>query len=253
MHLRMPEAGGPRKRHQFRYSVFRLLLDLDRLDAIGSGLRLFSVGRWNLLSMYPRDHGPCDGGDLRLWVDEQLADAGIERPLRVLLYSFPRVLGYVFNPLSAYFCFDAKGHAVAVIYEVRNTLGDLHPYVIALGGDDAKTARHEVAKSFYVSPFISEEQRYGFTLSNPAGEALSLRIRLDGPQGLTLIATENMQRQTLSDRHIIGQCLRMPLMTAKVIVGIYWEAVRLRLKGAKMFPYPGRRGLLRSEQERATT
>ena len=251
MHLRMPEPGGPRKRHQFRYSVFRLLLDLDRLPDIERGLRLFSVGRWNLLSFRAADHGPCDGGDLRRWADDQLALAGMERPARVLLYCFPRVLGYVFNPLSVYFCLREDGTPSAVIYEVRNTLGDLHPYVIRLDGQGQGTARHSVEKSFYVSPFISEEQRYGFTLTGAAGDTQSLRIRLDGTQGLTLIATENMRRAPLTDRAILRQCLRMPFMTAKIIIGIYWEAVRLRLKGARMFPYPGVSGLFARNVDRA--
>lgn len=239
MHLRRLPA--PKRRvHQFRYTVFRLWLDLDRLDETAATLRTVSRNRLSLISFHDRDHGPRDGSDLRVWADGILAAQGIDRPARVMLYAFPRMLGYAFNPLSAYFAYDDADALVAVIYEVRNTDGDMTHYVFDLSGK-AAPYRHASEKTFYVSPFIDAHQDYAFTLGEP-GETLALRIRLDGAEGLTLLATENGAREALTDRAILSAMARVPLMSFKIIVGIYWEAVRLRLKGAEFFRHPGRNG-----------
>jgi len=235
MHLRRMPDG--RRVHRFAYRVFRLWLDVDRLGAWD--LRWLSHDRANLLSVRNRDHGPRDGSPLRPWADALLARHGIDPPARLMLYTFPRLLGYAFSPLSMYLGYDADGVPVAVIYEVRNTDTDMSHYVFPLAGPPPY--RHGAAKDFYVSPFISPDQSYAFTLGE-AGAALALRIRVDGADGLTMIATENGERAPLTDRALLSACAAMPLMTFKVIVGIYWEAVRLRLKGAGFFRHPGNAG-----------
>lgn len=235
MHLRRMPDG--KRVHRFAYRVFRVWLDLDRLEQ--DDLRWLSHNRANLLSIQDRDHGPRDGSALRPWADELLVQHGIARPARLMLYTFPRLLGYAFNPLSMYVGFDAGGAPMAVIYEVRNTDTDMSHYVFPLTGPSPW--RHGAAKDFYVSPFISPEQSYAFTLGEP-GETLAMRIRVDGEGGLTMLATENANREPLTDRALLAACAAMPLMTFKVIAGIYWEAVRLRLKGAKFFRHPGNAG-----------
>ncbi|MEM6422006.1 MAG: DUF1365 domain-containing protein, partial [Pseudomonadota bacterium] len=109
--------------HQFRYRVFSLLLDIDRLEETCAGLRLLALDRFALLAFHRRDHGPRDGSALRPWVEARLATEDIAPPARIWLLSFPRILGYVFNPLSVYFCEDAGGRLTAVVYEVKNTFG----------------------------------------------------------------------------------------------------------------------------------
>ena len=235
MHLRRMPDGE--RVHRFAYRVFRVWLDVDRLGQ--EGLRWFSHNRANLLSVRDRDYGPRDGSALRVWADGVLAQQGIERPTRLMLYTFPRLLGYAFNPLSMYVGFDADGEATAVIYEVRNTDTDMSHYVFPLTGP--APWRHGAAKDFYVSPFISPEQSYAFTLGD-TGESLAMRIRVDGEDGLTMIAAENADREPLTDRALLAACAAMPLMTIKVIAGIYWEALRLRLKGARFFRHPGNAG-----------
>lgn len=240
MHLRRMPDG--RRKHRFAYRVFRLWMDIDRMGDGNS--RWLSHNRFNLLSLHDRDHGPRDGTALRPWADTLLARHGIARPARIMLYSFPRMLGYAFNPLSMYVGFDAANTPMAVIYEVRNTDTDISHYVFPLAGNAPH--RHATDKDFYVSPFISADQRYSFTLGE-VDDTIALRIRLDGIDGLTMIAAENGTRAPLTNRTILRACAAMPLMTMKVIAGIYWEALRLRLKGAHFFRHPGNNGRYANE------
>ena len=238
MHLRRMPDG--KRIHQFRYKVFRLLLDIDRLDETISNLRIFSRNRLNLISFHDRDYGPRNGTDLRSWADALLAKHSVERPEKLMFYTFPRVLGYAFNPLSAWFAYNEHQELSAVIYEVRNTDGDMIHYTFPLNGNKSQY-RHEIVKAFYVSPFIDDAQRYEFTLSIQ-DDTLNMRIRVDAPNGLTMVATENGTHHPLTNRSLWGAVIAMPLMTFKIIVGIYWEAVRLRLKGADFFRHPGNEG-----------
>jgi len=160
MHLRRMPDG--RRVHRFAYRVFRVWVDVDCLG--DWRLRWLSHNRANLLSLRDRDHGPRDGTPLRPWADALLARHGIARPERLMLYTFPRLLGYAFNPLSMYLGLDAGGAPVAVIYEIRNTDTDISHTVFALGGPPPY--RHGGAKDFYVSPFISAQQSYAFTLGH---------------------------------------------------------------------------------------
>lgn len=225
-------------RHQFRYRVFSLLLDIDRLEPDIAPLRWLALDRFGLLSFHRRDHGPRDGSELRPWVDALLARHGRPRPARVLLLSFPRLFGYAFNPLSVYFCEDAEGRIESVIYEVKNTFGDQHPYVLAAEERPDGAVRHGHEKGFFVSPFIGMEQFYRFTIRAP-GERLSLRIRQHGPEGPCLIATQTGRRRPLSDSELLRAWAAHPLMTLKVIGAIHWQAVRLWLKGARFRRYRG--------------
>jgi len=233
MHMRLAPFA-----HRFRYAVFSLLLDIDRLEEICAGLRLLALDRFGLLSFYRRDHGARDGSDLRPWVEARLAEAGRPRPHRIWLLGFPRILGVGFNPLSVYYCADAAGRVESVVYEVKNTFGDQHPYVLAAEPDRDGTIRHSTAKDFFVSPFIGMDQVYAFTLRAP-GRRLSVKIRQRDGSGPWLIATQNGTRRTLSDRALLGAWAAHPLMTLKVIGAIHWQALRLWLKGARFRRYRG--------------
>jgi len=236
MHLRvLPKRA---RKHQFRYSLFRLWLDIDRVSETLSKLRTIGHNRFNLYGFYERDHGPRDGTALRPWVEHHLAREGVPKPARILLYCFPRFLGYEFNPLAMYCAYDADETLTGVVYQVRNTDGDLSPYVANIARDGL---RHGAEKNFYVSPFIDGNQRYGFTLNTP-DETLSMRIRVDGKDGLTMIATESADRQQLTDAVLLKLALLRPFMSFKITLGIYFEAVLLRLKGARFYKHPGNRG-----------
>ncbi len=237
MHQRLKPFG-----HRFTYRVFSLLIDLDRLQEAGRQSPLFSVERANLVSFWQGDHGPRDGSSLRDHVDRLLCEAGLsDPPARVLLLCYPRVLGYVFNPLSVYFAYDAADRLVALVYEVRNTFGDLHTYVAPVGVKDIgpEGVRQERAKAFYVSPFIDMDQTYRFRVL-PPGEAVRVRILETDSEGPLLSATFAGTRQEVRTAQLLGLSLKIPFMTLKVIVGIHWEALKLWLKGAP-FHSPSRR------------
>ncbi|MGM0585992.1 MAG: DUF1365 domain-containing protein [Pseudomonadota bacterium] len=233
MHMRLrPRA------HRFRYRVFTLLLDVDRLADTASRLRLFACNARGLFSHNDRDHGPRDGSPLRPWVEARLAEAGRPRPARIRLLAMPRMLGWVFNPLSVYYCHDAEDRLESVIYEVKNTFGDQIPYVLAAEGDAASPRRHVRTKEMFVSPFIGMDQTYRFHLA-PPGERLSLRIKQGDADGDLLIAAQNGVRLPLTDATLARLALSVPLLPFKVIAAIHWQALRLWLKGAPFRRYPG--------------
>lgn len=224
--------------HKFRYRVFTLYLDVDRLAETISTLRLLKLDRFGLLSFHHRDHGLRDGSTLRPWVESLLAEHGMSAPAKIRILAFPRFFGYVFNPLSVYFCEHEDGSLRAIVYEVKNTFGDQHPYVVPIDSRGSSLERHEVDKGFYVSPFIGMKQTYKFTIRQP-DEKLSLRIKQHDETGPWLIATQSGDRRPLTDRELLRQWLRHPLMTFKVMVAIHWEALRLAIKGARFHPYRG--------------
>ena len=224
--------------HHLTYRVFSLLLDLDDLPALGRSLRVFSHNRFNLLSFFDRDHGPGDGTCLRSWVERQLAPAGIGLdggPIRLLCY--PRVLGYVFNPLSIYFCHRSDGRLAAILYQVNNTFGERHSYLIPVDPDEDGVLRHRCRKRLYVSPFIPMEAMYHFRI-RPPGDRLAVSIRETDAEGPLLYAATTGKRRPLTDRELLAAFIRFPLMTLKVIGGIHWEALRLWRKGVPLVPRP---------------
>ncbi len=233
MHLRLrPKA------HQFRYRVFTSFLDIDALEAGVDGLKFFSIDQFNLFSFRRSDHGPRDGSALRPWVEDLLARAGRPRPERIMLLSVPRVLGYAFNPLSVYFCYDRHRRLQSVIYQVKNTFGDQQAYVLPADASADGAVRHKQVKEMFVSPFIPMEQTYRFTLQ-PPGEKLSMRIRQGDAEGELLIATQNGRAMPLNDASVLHLASRNLMMTRKMFAGIHWEAARLFLKGAPFRRYPG--------------
>ena len=219
------------KKHHLRYRVFSVLLDLDDLPQL-DGLRLFAHNRLGLFSFRDADH--ADGGNLRDWVTAQLAAKGIAAPARIRLLCYPRILGYVFNPLTVWFCDDAEGNPLATIYEVHNTFGERHTYVLKSGDEQAAD------KTFYVSPFIDMDCRYAFTLSQP-GETIRVAINETQDGAPLLYAAFTGKAVPFTDATLLRLFFTHPLMTLKVTAGIYWEALRLLLKGIKVRWYTTRK------------
>lgn len=217
------------KRHRLSYRVFSLLLDLDELPSLS--LRWLGINRAGLLSFRESDHG--DGGPLRQWVAARLAQAGIaaDGPVRMLCY--PRVLGYVFNPLTVYFCHRTDGTLAAIIHEVHNTHGERHAYVLPAGQG---VVRHSCAKTFFVSPFMPMDCTYHFTIS-PPGEQVRVGIVECDREGVLLTATFSGERSELTDAGLLRAVLAHPLMTLKVTAAIHWEAAKLLLKGLRVYPH----------------
>ncbi len=226
--------------HRFTYKVYSLLIDLDRLAEAGRKSRLFSIDRFNLLSFRQGDHGDKSGRPLRAYVDEVLGDAGMqERPARVLLLCYPRVLGTVFNPISVYYAYDAGDALTAVIYEVRNTFGERHSYVapVRAGELDASGLRQERDKRFYVSPFNDLMQRYFFRVRPPMKD-IAVRILQKDSTGPLLAATFHGAQHPLTNSTILRAFMRIPFLTVTIVAGIHWEALKLWLKGLRLKPRP---------------
>lgn len=223
--------------YRFVYRVFYLLVDVDRLDALSARLRFFSHNRFNLLSLRDSDHG--DGRGLRRWAESLLRAQGIELAGgRVRLLAFPRVLGFAFNPISLWYCEHRDGGLRAVIVEVNNTFGEKHSYVLASGGAPLPyELTMEKDKVFHVSPFLERVGRYRFTLSTPDSR-VRLAIHETRERQPILDATLAGERRAMTDAAILGQVLRMPLMTVKVVAGIHWEALKLWLRGARIHRKP---------------
>ncbi len=233
MHARLKPIG-----HRFSYRVMSLLIDLDRLADADRQSPLFGVNRAALYSFHEADHGERDGSSLRAYAHHRAAERGIDLTGgRVLLLCYPRLLGYTFNPLSVYFCYRADGELALLIYEVRNTFGDIHPYVLPVTPGEISDAgvRQQQDKLFYVSPFIEMAMRYHFRVL-PPGERVQLRILETDREGPVLAATFNGSRRMLDTRELLRAFFALPLVTMKIMAAIHWEALRLWLKGARLVP-----------------
>jgi uncharacterized protein len=219
------------REHRLAYRIYSVLLDLDRLEDSARGLRLFSIGRFNLFSFHARDRGDGSGRPLRQQVDEALARAGVDLGGgRVLLLTMPRLLGFAFNPLSVYYCFASDGALAAMIWEVDNTFGQRHAYLIPVGRDAGAEPSQSCAKDFYVSPFMDMALDYGFRFNLPDG-LLRLTIDVSDNRGVLLTARYNARRAPLTDAALLRLFFTAPALPARVLGGICWEALKLWRKG----------------------
>ncbi len=225
------------KRHRLRYGVFALLVDLDELPELDRRFRLFSYNRRAPLSFHDRDHGPTTGEPLRPWVEDRMRCAGLAPdggPIRLLCY--PRIFGYVFNPLSVYFCYRHDGGLAAILYEVCNTYSERHTYVIPVHDDGRSVIRQSCEKQLYVSPFIGMDVDYHFRIL-PPGEAVNIVIRQEDADGLLLAAYFKGERAPLTAGGLMRCLARFPLMTLKIIAAIHGEALLMWLKGFRVFAH----------------
>jgi len=231
------------KTHALSYRVFMLLLDLDDLPSLFSRLKLLRPGRFGLMSFSARDHGDKAHDDLKTYVSARLLEAGVEGGGPIRLLCMPRVLGYGFNPLSVYFCHDADERLSAILYEVRNTFGQRHSYLIATPENGPESAPDPVQqtapKRFYVSPFMDMDLTYVFDVA-PPGEAVRITIQVRDDTGPVLTAAFAGQRRELTDKALLHAWITHPLLTLKVMAGIHWEAVKIVARG---FRFNGRPSL----------
>ena len=226
------------KRHRLAYRLAMVLLDLGGLDALDRQLRLFSVGRFNLFAFDPRDHGDSSAVPLHEQIEQRLGEAGIAaQGLKISLLTMPRMLGFAFNPISLYFCADAQGRLVATLYEVNNTFGQRHTYLLEVPEGSGIAVHQNAPKRLHVSPFMAMEQSYAFRLLVP-DERLALGITSRDAQGPLLSAVLDLHRQPLSDAALLRTFAAMPLMTLKVVAAIGWEALKLWLKRVPVHHLP---------------
>jgi len=220
--------------HRLRYRVYMLLLDLDAAEARLSRLKWLRPGRWGLMRWNPGDYGrKGDPRPLRDQIEDQLSGAGITLdggPIRLL--TMPRILGYGFNPLSVYFCYRPDGGLAALVYEVSNTFGERHSYLIARPEGETGDRQQTAPKRFFVSPFMDMGMTYDFIV-RPPGPDLSVTVAVRRGDAPVLTATFAGRHRPLDDRNLLGAFLSHPLLTWKVIAAIHWEAIKLMFKGAR--------------------
>lgn len=228
MHRRLRPAVNA-----FAYPVFFIRLPLARLaDADNALLR---IDRPGLMSFRQQDHGPRDGSPLLPWIQALLRQHGLPDDGEIVLQCFPRVLGYVFNPVSFWYCHDRAGALIAVLAEVNNTFGGRHDYL--LFNPDRSPLRDgqelKADKQFHVSPFCEVEGRYRFRFVNRASHVLAHIDYFDAGDaaGPLLLTSISGRTQAWSAMALLTAFLRMPLLTLGIMARIHWQALRLWLKG----------------------
>ena len=220
------------KVHSFNYSVFSLLIDLSELDLMNNNLRIFSYNKFNIVSFYTKDHGPRDGSSLRKWVIENLQKNNIETEgIQIKLLCYPRIFGYVFNPLSVFYIYNKNSELISILYEVKNTFGEQHTYIFKTKKNE-NLIQHICKKKFHVSPFIKMDCIYFFRLLKP-GNRVSVIIDLQDQEGKILFASQDGEKSELNNKNLIRSYIKHPLMSFKIIVAIHFEAFKLWSKGIK--------------------
>ena len=220
------------KIHYFKYKVFSLLIDLSELEYLSEKIKFFSHNKFNLVSFYEKDHGNRDGSSLVSWVKKNLKDNNINsEDVKIKLLCYPRILGYVFNPLSVFYIYNIDEKLICILYEVKNTFGEQHTYIFKVDNDQ-NLYQHNCSKKFHVSPFIEMNCKYFFRLLKP-GEKISLIIDQYQTDEKILYASQDGQRVDFNTKELIKSYLKHPLMTFKIISAIHFEAFKLWLKGIK--------------------
>ena len=220
------------KEHYFKYNVFSLLIDLNELEKINKYIKFFSYNKFNIISFYDKDHGDRDGSSIKLWVKKNLRNIGImTEDISIKLLCYPRIFGYVFNPLSTYFIYNKRSELISIFYEVKNTFGEQHTYIFK--AQDEKTVQNKCKKKFYVSPFIEMDCEYHFKTLNPR-EQLSVVINQTDKDGKLLFASQDGISKDFNNKNLILSYLTHPLMTFKIIGAIHYEAFKLWAKRIKL-------------------
>ena len=216
-------------RHFLKYKTFSLLIDLDEIVLLDKSIGIFSYNKFNIFSFYDKDHGDRDGGNLKDWVISNLKKFRInENITNIKVLCYPRILGYVFNPLSIFYCYE-KEKLVAIFYEVKNTFNEQHTYIFKIKNNEEIIQK--CRKKFYVSPFMDMETFYNFKLLNPK-DKLSVFIKQTDADGTILTATQTGDKKEFSYKQLAINFLKYPLMTIKIISSIHYEALLLWKKGA---------------------
>ena len=221
--------------HMFTYPLFMALLDIDRVPELMRVSRVTSYNRWNWASFDDRDHLGDPRRSLRERLTADAAHHGIEVPGgRIFLLTHLRYLGYCFNPVSVFYCFDAAERLQVVLAEVRNTFGGAHNYW--LRPDPAShTFRSAAAKSFYVSPFMPADLDYAFAFTPPARHLVA-HMDVIKETAVVFDATLSLERRPWNAAEIRRALLRHPAMTANVVAGFHWQALKLWWKGVPLVP-----------------
>ena len=220
------------KVHYFRYKVFSLLIDLSELETLDKKVKFFSYNKFNLISFYEKDHGERNGSSLVEWVHNNLKKNNIfTEDIKIKILCFPRIFGFVFNPLSVFYVYNINDKLISILYEVKNTFGEQHTYIFRVE-KDANLIQNKCSKKFHVSPFIEMNCNYFFRLLKP-GKKISVIIDQYDSQDKILYASQDGIRSDFNTKCLVKSYLKHPIMTFKIILAIHYEAFKLWTKGIK--------------------
>ena len=216
-------------KHFLKYKTFSLLIDLDEIIQLDSKISIFSHNRFNIFSFYDEDHGERDGSNLKKWVLANIKKFNIQGKInKIKILCYPRIFGYVFNPLSILYCYE-DDKLKAIFYEVKNTFNEQHTYIFKIKNNEEIIQKCK--KKFYVSPFMDMETYYNFKLLNPK-DKLSIFIKQTDGEETVLTATQTGEKREFSFNQLLINFFKYPLMTIKIISSIHYEAFFLWKKGA---------------------
>ena len=216
-------------RHFLKYKTFSLFIDLDEINLLDKSISIFSHNKFNVFSFHDNDHGNRDGGCLKDWVLMNIKKFNIESKItKIKILCYPRIFGYVFNPLSIFYCYE-DDKLKAIFYEVKNTFNEQHTYIFKIKND--QEIIQKCKKKFYVSPFMDMETYYNFKLLNP-DEKLFVFIKQTDVKGTVLTASQTGDKKELNFKQLAINFFKYPLMTLKIIGSIHFEALLLWKKGA---------------------
>ncbi|MDC1137233.1 DUF1365 domain-containing protein [Candidatus Pelagibacter sp.] len=221
------------KVHYFKYKVFSLLIDLSELEILDKKVKLFSFNKFNLISFHEKDHGDRDGSSLTSWVKQNLKKNDIQNEgIKIKILCYPRIFGFVFNPLSVFYVYNLQSQLISILYEVKNTFGEQHTYIFKVS-KDVNLIQNNCSKKFHVSPFIEMDCNYFFRLLKP-GEKISVIIDQYDKHDKILYASQDGVRSEFNTKQLLKSYIKHPLMTFKIIIAIHFEAFKLWAKGIKL-------------------
>ena len=216
-------------KHSLKYKTFSLLIDLDEIESLDKDISIFSLNRFNIFSFYTKDHGERDGSSVKEWILKTISKFNISKNItKIKLLCYPRIFGYVFNPLSIFYCYE-DSNLRAIFYEVKNTFNEQHTYIFKIKNNE--NIEQKCKKKFYVSPFMDMETYYNFKLLDPK-EKLSVFIKQTDNKETILTATQTGDRKEFSFKQLVSNFFKYPFMTIKIISSIHYEALLLWKKGA---------------------
>lgn len=230
-------------RHEFTYPLFMAFLDIDRIAELMRVSRLAGYNCFRWAAFCERDHFGDPLLPLRTRLRSEAAREGLHLPEgRIFLLTNLRYLGYNFNPISLFYCYDRAGHLETVLAEVNNTFGESHNYWLGANNRTVATnsSTYRCRKAMHVSPFMPMELDYRFVLAPPGQQLVAHMETLEGERS-SLDATLRLRREPWNAASLRRALLRFPWMTAKVTAAIHWEALKLYCKKAPVFTHPARR------------
>jgi len=218
------------KVHKFHYRTFMWWIDLDELHLLSRKSWLFGYNRFNLFSFYDKDHmnGELNGKTTKENIAAYLKEQGVDRKGgKIYLLTNLRTMGYLFNPVSFYYCFNPDGSPLCAIAEVGNTYYEMKPFL--LSEFDGTSFNLRTKKYFYVSPFTNPDDEFNFSLALP-GHQLNIKIDDYRDGNKFFISTLTGTKKPISTKNIIGRFIRFPFITLQVIMLIHWQALKLWIK-----------------------